>query len=114
VLANPHAELPEIVRLGWLIAQLQLDLPAYSETIHAERLPHLARLAMLPATLQAAETVELVRWSPDLVQQAISRWQLLVPADVDAPQLLLDWWETYQQSRPAFAVALHALDEMFG
>jgi hypothetical protein len=31
VLANPHPELPEVVRLAWLLAQLQLDPPPYSD-----------------------------------------------------------------------------------
>ena len=29
VLANPVAELPEVVRLGWLLAQLNFDLPMF-------------------------------------------------------------------------------------
>ncbi|MDX1947190.1 MAG: hypothetical protein SFU86_17450 [Pirellulaceae bacterium] len=114
VLANPHADLPEVVRLGWLIAQLQLDLPDLSESIHADRLPHVARFAVLPAILQAAEEVELVRYSPELVRRAIDAWQLSAPSDLDAAALVVDWWLTWQQDRPAPAVALAALDQMFG
>ena len=114
VLANPHADLPEVVRLAWLIGQLQLDLPALSESIHADRLPHVARFAILPAILQAAEEVELVRFSPELLQRAIAAWHITAPADLDPAALVLDWWQTYQQDRPPFAVALAALDEMFG
>src|SRR5439155_20152019 len=79
VLANPNAELPEVVRLAWLIAQLQLDLPKYSDTIHADRLPQIARYAMLPPTLLAAEAVELMRFTPELIGQAISVWRLPGP-----------------------------------
>src|SRR5215471_11664976 len=84
VLANPVSELPEVVRLAWLISQLQLDLPKYSESIHADRLPHIARFAMLPATLLAAQTVELSRYTPEAVQLAISTWRLRSPPDIDA------------------------------
>ena len=49
VLANPHAELPEVVRLAWLLAQLQLDLPAYSDRIQADRLPHVLSLVVSEA-----------------------------------------------------------------
>ena len=35
VLANPHADLPEVVRLAWLLAQLDLDLPRHSEELLA-------------------------------------------------------------------------------
>src|SRR5690606_23019649 len=31
VLANPLAELPEVLRLGWLLAQLNFDLPLYED-----------------------------------------------------------------------------------
>ena len=114
VLANPVTELPETVRLAWLIAQLQLDLPQHSESIHADRLPHVARFSMLPATLAAAETVELARFTPENVQLAISAWRLRAPPDVDATALVSQWWQTYQETRPPWNIALTALDQLFG
>jgi hypothetical protein len=114
VLANPVAELPEVVRLAWLIAQLQLDLPRHSESIHADRLPHVARAALLPAALIAAEQVELVRFAPAEIARAIATWRLAVPPGVDAAALIGEWWQTYQATRPPWKVALAALDQMFG
>jgi hypothetical protein len=114
VLANPVAELPEIVRLAWLIAQLETNLPAYSDAIHASRLPHIAQYAMLPAALAAAEYVELLRASPETMQLAVRAWGLAVPSDVDAAALIGDWWQTYQATRPPWRVALAALDQLFG
>lgn len=114
VLANPHADLPEVVRLAWLLAQLELDLPAYSDRVHADRLPHIAGFAMLAPALEAAQEMELVQFSPALVERAIAAWQLRVPGDVNAAAVVLQWWETYRESRPPFPVALTALDQMFG
>jgi hypothetical protein len=114
VLANPVAELPEVIRLAWLIAQLQLDLPAISESIHADRLPHVARYAMLPPTLIAAEAVELIRFAPEELRRAIAAWGLVSPPGVDAAELVSQWWQTYQESRPPWNIALAALDQMFG
>jgi hypothetical protein len=114
VLANPIAELPEVVRLAWLIAQLKLDLPIHSESIHADRLPHLAQYAMLPAVLAAAEAVELARFTPQTVRQAIIAWRLTEPLGVETAALALEWWRTYQETRPPLRVALAALDQMFG
>ncbi len=114
VLANPHAELPEVVRLAWLAAQLDLDLPRYSEEIQADRLPHVARLAMIPPVLRAAEAVELVRYSPELIGRAIAAWHLAVPPELEAVGVVSDWWETYQQGKTPFRVALAALDAMVG
>ena len=114
VLANPHAELPETVRLAWLIAQLNADLPKFGENIHAQRLPAVAGFALIPPVLQAAEDVELVHASPERLAKAIAAWELPVPADVDAAALVTDWWSTYRDGRPAWGVALTALDQMFG
>ena len=114
VLANPVAELPEAVRLGWLIAQLQIDMPAHSENINADRLPHIARYAMLVPALIAAESVELVRFAPDEVGRAIEAWRLAVPPGVDAASVISEWWQTYQDAKPPWRVALAALDQMFG
>jgi len=114
VLANPVAELPEIVRLAWFIAQLKLDLPLYSEAIHADRLPHLAGFAMLPAVLAAAEAVELARFMPQTMRQAVIAWRLFEPLGLDGAALASEWWETYQETRPPFRIALAALDQMFG
>jgi hypothetical protein len=114
VLANPVAQLPEVVRLAWLVAQLNLDLPAHSEAIHADRLPHIARFAMLVPALIAAESVELVRFAPDEVSRAIAAWRLSVPDGVDGAALVRDWWQTYVDARPPWSVALAALDQLFG
>ena len=114
VLANPVAELPEVVRLAWLIAQLQMDVPAHSEGIHADRLPHIAHYAMLVPAVIAAESVDLVRFAPDEIKRAVQAWKLSVPAGVDAAALISDWWQTYQATRPPWRVALAALDQLFG
>jgi hypothetical protein len=114
VLANPHPKLPESVRLAWLLSQLNLDIPKYSEDIHPDRLPHITAFAMLPVVLEAAHYVELVTFDRELLPLAIEAWRLRVPADVDGPELLANWWMTYQEAQPTLAVALKALDEMFG
>jgi hypothetical protein len=114
VLANPHPKLPEVVRLAWLLSQLNLDVPKYSEDIHPDRLPHITAFAMLPVVLEAAHYVELVTFDRELLPLAIEAWRLRVPADVDGPELVANWWMTYQEARPTLAVALKALDEMFG
>jgi len=112
VLANPDAELPEVARLGWLLLQLNLDVPAYSETIPPGRLPRTAALAMIPVALSAAEKVELVRADEPTIRRAAGRWPRwhgATPTDADT---LAAWWRTYTQTRPRWPVALAALDKM--
>jgi hypothetical protein len=112
VLANPHQDLPEVVRLAWLLAQLNCDLPMFGEAVHPERLPLVVQLALLPPVLVAAEDVELVRNTPDLLSKAIDAWRVAVPAGTDVTTLLPAWWQTVEESRPSWAVALAGLDQM--
>jgi hypothetical protein len=112
VLANPHQELPEVVRLAWLLAQLNCDLPMFGEAVHPERLPLVVQLALLPPVLAAAEEVELVRNTPDLLSKAIDAWRVAVPAGTDVTTLLPAWWQTVEEARPNWAVALTGLDQM--
>ena len=108
VLANPIAELPEVVRLGWLVSSLNLDLPRFQGDLPRDRLVRLGPLAMLPPVLAAAEEVELARNNLETLTLALSAWR--APA-VD-PKKLIEWWETYQSARPPWTVALGALDRM--
>ncbi|MEQ8791471.1 MAG: hypothetical protein RIC55_34730 [Pirellulaceae bacterium] len=114
LLANANDALPEMVRLGWYIAQLNLNLPMFSEQVPADRLPHVAALAMLPPVLTAAEHVELARCDADTLQSALDAWDVRVPQDLDMTATLLDWWDTFTDSRPAWSTALVALDRMIG
>ena len=108
VLANPIAELPEVVRLGWLLAQLNLDLPRYEEVLPRDRLLDVGPLAMIPPLLAAAQDVELAHLDEATLGTALAAWRV-PPAD---PTKLIDWWETCQSSSFSWAVALGALDRM--
>lgn len=112
VLTNVMAELPEVLRLGWLLSQLQLDLPSLSEQISGERLEQVAPLAMLPPILQAAETVELGTFSNETMACALAGWRVTHAPDHDLAGLLLDWWATYLDTKPGWSIALAALDQM--
>jgi hypothetical protein len=114
MLTNPDPQVPEVVRLGWLLGQLNLDLPVYSETIHGRRLPYVAELAMLPVALQAAADVELTEIDENSLGRALQVWHVVTPPDVDPVDVLQRWWGTYLETRPRWDIALAALDRMFG
>ena len=108
LLANPLAELPEIVRLGWLWGQLHLDLPKYEDAVGRDRMQTIGPLALVPPVLAAAQEVELAQCDHATISLALDAW--CAPAvSVD---LLLDWWGTYRASSPDWSVALAALDRM--
>lgn len=108
VLANPIAELPEVLRLGWLLAQLNLDLPRYQDILTLDRLRAAGSLAMIPAVLAAAQEVELARLDKATLATALAAWH----AASTEPEPLLEWWETYQATNSDWRVALGALDRM--
>jgi hypothetical protein len=63
---------------------------------------------MIPPVLAAAEEVELTRLSVSTIELALRSWN--VERAAAAP--LLDWWETYQATRPSWVAAVGALAEM--
>lgn len=118
VLTNPLVELPEVVRLAWVLAQLQLDLPKHNEFLAPGVLHRIAPLVMLPPVLAAAEVLELSKCDEAMTELAIENWHIPIPAEVESNQniasVLMDWWETYLQTRPAWPTAMLALSKMLG
>ncbi|MBM4067850.1 MAG: hypothetical protein FJ271_02730 [Planctomycetes bacterium] len=106
------AELPEVVRLAWLIALLNLDLPRYAEQVRLNPLMTVVALAMLPLALQASRLLELGGGDEATIRQAIASW-LPIEDDRDRKtETLLQWWDVYQSTRPHFAAGLSALDQL--
>jgi hypothetical protein len=116
MLTNPMVEIPEIVRLGWLASQVQLELPRFSELLGATQLHKVAPFAMLPPVLAAAQVVELSACTEENVALAIENWHIPVPQGWDLHErlvpTLLDWWETYLTTRPEWHIAMQALGKM--
>lgn len=113
VLANSFYELPEVLRLAWLLSQSQLDLPVYAETVSPAKWQLIAPLITIPSVLSAAEEVELARYDARTLALAVEQWTGATP-EVAATQAkgLDSWWQTYQAARPHFPVAFAALAEL--
>jgi hypothetical protein len=111
---DPDPELPETLRLAWLIAQLNTDLPIYSENLPRDARPLIGALAMLPPTLAAGEELELCRFDPERIGGILRRWDVVGPDAPDLSGTLIDWWSTYRESRPPMSIALGALLKMLG
>lgn len=111
LLEAPEAEavpaMAPAVRVVWLLAQLNQDLPVFSEGLPRGRLALLAAAATLPPTLAAAEEMGLHRCDHATIEAALGT----VPWPV-ASKTLLSWWDTYLSGRPPWHVALAALDRM--
>ncbi len=108
---NPLPDLPESIRLAWLLAQLNVDLPMFSENIPAARRGILAGLAMVPPVLAAAEELELAHFDGAALLSALQAWTT-GPLPSAAADTLAQWWQTCIETRPPFGVAFSALDRM--
>lgn len=111
--ADPVPELPEAVRLAWLISTLNLDLPRYSENLRRKNRNLVALLAMMPVTLAATAAVN--RHPPvseERLDLAIRSWLYPAPAVLPTGAVLMDWWSTYQSMRPGWVTALGGLDKL--
>jgi hypothetical protein len=112
VLTNSTPTLPEVLRLAWLLSQLEADLPIHGELVNSGRLPWISSLAMLPPVLLAAQELELGQFSEDQLLLAIEKWWIPNPTEHSLVDTLLSWWDTYSSERPAWRIALTALDKM--
>lgn len=114
MLTHVDPQLPETLRIAWLLSQLDLDRPIYSDKINAHRLRSVAGLAMLPAILEAGQELELCRYSPESLAAALRLWHCdtLQLNAANTMVVVSAWWQTYQASRPAWPIALTGLDQM--
>ena len=112
VLVNPLPELPEAVRLAWLVCQLNSDVPRFADVLPAGRGAAAFALAMLAPALAAAETVELARCDEGTIESALDGWRLREELPADAATRLWGWWNTWLDKSDRWPVAVAALDRL--
>lgn len=114
MLTNADESLPEVMRLAWLLAQLQFDLPVMTGSLPPRRLPHVAQVAMLPPVLQAGAEVELCAYNERTLAAAALLWRAASTEEeaTNMAQTSWQWWSTYQSSPVRWQVASAALAEM--
>jgi hypothetical protein len=122
VLVNPHAELPETVRLAWLLGQLNSDLPRFADALPTGTASGtfgatvfratVFRAAMLAPALTAGEVVELTRCDEATIEMAVDAWYLRDELPADAATRIWGWWQAWQDRPLKWPVAVAALGEM--
>jgi hypothetical protein len=122
MLTNPVADIPEVLRLVWLVAQVGLigALNTGSEDSHGDpwvapaRVPRVASLAMMVLTLEAGVYLELVPSTSDslplMFAKAAQAWR--IPMDGPTVDTLENWWRQFQDLQTTPPVTLKALDRM--
>ena len=112
MLFHPHPALPESVRLTWLLAQLNAELPRYADLLPAHRRELIVAAAMLAPTLAAAEEVELAVCDESSVASAFEAWGLAEELPPDSPARLWSWWTAWLEQPARWPVAVAALDRV--
>jgi hypothetical protein len=110
VLANPCAAIPEVVRLGWLIAQAKFGLPGALREFPQARWQWLAGMALAPAALEAAEYVELTRWDLPTLQATLDLWGLADKSQPKQADALFRWWRLGNEIQDDWEQCVAALD----
>ena len=98
-------ELPEIVRLGWLLGRLSLNQAVAQGESRGDQTADAIALAAIPPILAAAEYVELSRLDTDMLAQALVAWH----ATAAEPQRLGEWWQADGMSTNEWPAKLAAL-----
>ena len=112
LLVNVQPQLPEVLRLCWSIAQLNLEVPALVGELSRGAACAAGAWALIPLTLHAGSELELCRCDQATVQLAAETWQPRQWNDLSIAQAsasVWNWWETYVAMRPEWPVALGAL-----
>lgn len=115
LLVNVLPQLPEVLRLCWSVAQLNLEVPALVGDLARGSACDAGAWAMIPLTLHAGMELEQCRCDQSLVQVAAETWQPPRWRDLSSEQaaeIVWNWWETYAVARPDWPVALGALIAM--
>lgn len=112
LLVNVQPQLPEVLRLCWSVAQLNLEVPALVGELSRGAACAAGAWALIPLTLHAGSELELCRCDQGTVQLAAETWQPKPWNDLSFEQTsatVWKWWETYVAMRPDWPVALGAL-----
>jgi len=116
LLANVEPRLPEVLRLCWAIAQLNLEMPCLIGNTSTELACRAGSWGMIPLALHAGSELELCRCDHDTAQLAAMTW-LPEPwneslSTESTMSIVWNWWETYAVTRPAWPIAIGALIKM--
>lgn len=112
VLTNPLEQLPETVRLAWLLSTLNADLPEFVELLGPGRAATITSAAMLPAVLEAAVDVEWIRPDDALLPTAAAAWRVTLPDGARSLEVVRRWWTFTRSAAAPWPVALTALEAL--
>ena len=112
MLVHPHPQLPETLRLAWLLGQLNSDLPAYADALPAPQLRRAFAAGLIPQVLAAAQELELATCDEATIESALQAWGLRGDLPSDAATKIWNWWNAWLDRHTKWSVAVAALDQL--
>jgi hypothetical protein len=117
VLTNARPELPEVIRLGWLLAQMECESSELFLRDVSVDLPTLIPLATIPSILAAGQELELTRCDSTHVALAIKHWHVSSPcaplSETESPSKLasslLAWWNSSERAQAPWQASVQML-----
>jgi hypothetical protein len=101
----------DALQLAWLLAQLNLDMPRYSDALLGPtRAAQVGALALIPVALAVGEEAKQTELSQPALKKTLLTW--LPKCNANTTDTLWQWWEVYRDTRPLWPTALAALDRM--
>jgi hypothetical protein len=115
LLVNVQPQLPEVLRLCWSVAQLNLEVPALVGEIPRAAACAAGAWATIPLTLHSGSELDQCGCDLPYVKLAAETWQPPRWRELSIEEtsaIVWLWWETYAVARPAWPIALAALIAM--
>ena len=112
VLTDAFGQLPETVRLAWLLTQLALIRSKQFVESAMTSSAIVNRLAALTLAMAAADFVELAQLNETTLNSAVESW---IPSDRESASLAsitYEWWRGFAAEESPITTEIQRLDEM--
>jgi hypothetical protein len=107
ILTDVDPEVPEILRMVWLITRLAIDSHIREKSAD-QSLATAWSLVSVPLVLSAGKELELVRTKELPIRRAMELWQF---GDAGAAETLSEWWRQFCGANQPLPAALRVLDQ---
>lgn len=121
VLTNARPELPEVIRLAWLLTQIEKPVGLFTH-LESTSLTSLSPLALIPPILAAGQELELTKCDLAMTALAIQHWRVAMTnlafianlPTFQIAEMLLNWWGSGAGADSDWDVRLRMLAKQFG
>lgn len=116
LLTNIASDLPEALRLAWLLTQLGIYQSAEYQDARAKPIGTAVGLAALPAALMAGEQLGICNFDVHSIRNAVKLWGLESkgPKSEVLSDILLNWWQKSSDGKIEWSAVAEELRRIAG